>query len=228
MLRASGFEARVNIGRGARLAIQLTEPVKTYYHFTADTLRDGRPVPPAGKWLRHEGELIPCEAGLHASEHPFDALQYAPGSLLHKVELSGDIITHGNPVDKVCAAERKILATVNAEDLCRNFARRVALDVIDKWDAPKVVRDYLTTGDETLRYAAWCAARYAAWTSAWTSACDAARAAAWDAAMNAARAAACDAACDAARVATCDAALTKYRAWFLEMVEAEFAKHDNK
>jgi hypothetical protein len=204
------------------------EPMKTYYHFTSDILRDGRPVPPAGKWLRHEGELIPCEAGLHASEHPFDALQYAPGSLLHKVELSGEIIPHGNPVDKVCASGRKILATVNAEDLCRKFARRVALDVIDKWDAPKVVRDYLTTGDETLRDAAWDAAWTADRAVARDAALDAARAAACDAAYAAARDAACEAAMDAAWTAAWTAALTKYRAWFLEMVEAEFAKRDNK
>lgn len=32
------------------------------YHFVGDTLRDGRPVPPDGEWLRHIGPIHMCEA----------------------------------------------------------------------------------------------------------------------------------------------------------------------
>ena len=49
------------------------------YHFVGDELRDGRPVPPVGEWLVHDGPVKMCESGLHASRHPFDALMYAPG-----------------------------------------------------------------------------------------------------------------------------------------------------
>jgi hypothetical protein len=40
----------------------------------------------------------------------------------------------------------------------RLFTRQCALDVIDLWDAPAVVRQYLETGDESLRASAWDAA----------------------------------------------------------------------
>jgi len=40
------------------------------------------------------------------------------------------------------------------------------LDVIHLWDAPAVVREYLETGDESKRDAAWAAARDAAWGAA--------------------------------------------------------------
>jgi hypothetical protein len=121
----------------------------------------------------------------------------------------------------------------------RLFARRVALDVIHLWDAPPIVKEYLETGDESKRAAAWAAARDAAWDAArdaaWAAARDAARAAAWaaawdtawDAAWAASRAAARDAARDASMAAARDAARAAkqklYRGWFNEMIEAAFA-----
>ena len=135
---------------------------KYYYHFTKDTLRDGRPVPPVGQWLAHTGPLVPCECGLHASEHPFDALTFAPGSRLHLVELDGEILPHGG--NKVVSRWRKIVKSIDAEPLLRKFARRVALDVIHLWpDAPPVVVEYLKTGDESLRESAESAASASAW-----------------------------------------------------------------
>ena len=93
------------------------------YHFTGDKLRDGRPVPPVGEWLEHEGEIVPCQSGLHASECSYDALQYAPGHLLHRVELEGDIVPHGDPSDKWVGRKRRIISTIDAEPLLRDFAR---------------------------------------------------------------------------------------------------------
>jgi hypothetical protein len=220
-----------------------------YYHFTGDTLRNGQPIPPIGKWLTFDGEPEPCECGLHASPTAFDALQYAPGTLLHKVHLGGEIKAHGDPVDKFAAQKRKIIASIDATATCRAFARRVALDVIHLWDAPDVVKQYLETGDESLRYAAFSAA-YAA-SSAASAAASAAHAAAsysaasaafsasysaasaaHDAAYYAANSAASAyaAASDAAHAAAYAAAATAYESatskhagWFKEMVEAEFA-----
>ena len=141
------------------------------YHFTNDTLRDGSPIPKIGDWLKHEGEVIPCRSGLHASEHPFDALQFAPGNLLHLVELRGDLKSHGDPVDKFAARERRIIKTINAEKLMRDFARWNALKVLHLWpNPPDVVVQFLKTGDESLRAAAWDAARAAAWDAAWDAA----------------------------------------------------------
>ena len=117
------------------------------YHFTSDTLRDGTPIPPIGEWLEHEGEIIPCKSGLHASEHPLDALKYAPGVRLHLVELDGDMMPHGDPVDKHVGRRRKILKSIDATELLREFARWCALQVIHLWDAPDVVKKYLETGN---------------------------------------------------------------------------------
>ncbi len=179
------------------------------YHFTSDTLRGGRPIPPIGKWLEHEGEIIPCERGLHASERPLDALRYAPGCWLHRVELEDDIQTHGCPVDKHVGRRRKILATIDATKLLQEFARWCALQVIDLWDAPDVMRRYLETGDESLRDAARDAVNAA--NAASGAASGAARGAAWDAARNAAYAAR-----DAARV--------RQQEKLLEMVEQAFER----
>ena len=194
------------------------------YHFTSATLRNGEPIPKLGAWLIHTGEIVPCSSGLHASIKVFDALQYAPGPMLHKVILSGELQSHGNPIDKYVGRKRKILASIDATQLLWDFARWCALSVADKWDCPAIVRQYLETGDETLRAAAGAAAMDAAWDAAsraaaraaamdaaWAAASrDAAWSIAWDAAMAAARSASAAAAGDAtwtsARAAAWDAA----------------------
>jgi hypothetical protein len=166
---------------------------KYAYHFVAETLRDGSPIPGDGEWLVHEGDVQICNSGLHASWHPFDALQYAPGGTLCLVEVE-DVVTEQD--DKFVCRRRRIVKRIDSEPVSREFARWCALQVIELWDAPEVVRQYLTTGDESLRDAArdaaWAAARDAAWDAAWAAAWAAARAAAWAAARAAAWAAARD------------------------------------
>ena len=179
------------------------------WYFAADDRKlrygDGRLV---RKGATHKVDVEPelCERGLHASKRIIDALQYAPGSVICRVKLGGKVV-HGD--DKSCATERTYLAVIDGEKLLREFARKCALKVIHLWDAPRVVKDYLETGDESLRAAArdaaWAAARDAARDAAWAAARDAAgaaaraatRAAARDAAWAAARAAAWAAARDA-------------------------------
>ena len=80
------------------------------------------------------------------------------------------------------------------EATLREFARWCALQVIDLWEAPDVVRKYLETGDATLRVVAWAAAQ------------DASRAAAQDASD-----AAQDASRAAARAAARDAQIEKLK-----------------
>lgn len=162
----------------------MTPDVIYGWHFVGATLRDGRPVPPDGEWLDHDGPAMPCVSGLHASEHPFDSLQYAPGPILCRVELRGDLSPHGDPVDQWGGRRRRILARRDATAMLRRFAADQALGVAHLWDMPDVVRQYLTTPDESLRDAAWGEAALAA---AWG---EAARAAAWTAARGEARAAA--------------------------------------
>jgi len=132
------------------------------------------------------GKIVPCVSGLHLSKRLIDALKYAPGPVVYKVRGSGTIVLHGDPVDKYACSKRTYLAGgIDCTEVLWAFARRCALDVIDLWDPPKVIIDYLKTGDEQIR----AAARAAAWGAAGAAARDAAGAAAWDAAWDAARAA---------------------------------------
>jgi hypothetical protein len=172
------------------------------YHFVGATLRDGRPVPPDGEWLVHDGQVEICRSGLHASEDPFDALQYATGSVLCMVECKRIVDRHP---DKLVCRRRRIIKRFDATDLLRAYARWAALQAIHLWDAPAVVREYLETGDE----GKLAASRDAAWDAAWDASRDAS-------ARDASRASARDAARDVAR----DTQRTEFR----RMVDEEFAK----
>jgi hypothetical protein len=191
--------------------------MKTYWHF-ARTNDEGLPVLGygdgreirVGETLTVDVQPVLCECGLHASENILDALRYASGNVVCEVTLGGVIVVGA---DKVAAQERtvvRMLDSATGERVLRQFARWCALSVAHLWDMPAVVRQYLETGDESLRAAAEAAAEAAAWDAAGAAARDAARAAAWDAAGAAAGAAAWDAARDAAgaaaRAAAWDAA----------------------
>ena len=121
----------------------------------------------AGQTIKVKDGPILCERGLHASIRAFDALAYAPGPIVCRVEVSGKIVKGS---DKLAGTERKVLWMADATDTLRVFSRWCALDVIHLWDAPEVVVKYLKTGDESLRDAA----RAAAWDAAWDAARDAA------------------------------------------------------
>jgi hypothetical protein len=140
------------------------------YHFVGLKLRDDRETPPDGVWLEHEGELVMCKSGLHFSENAFDALAYAPGTILCLVEVE-DFTTDG---DKGVARRRKILQRVDITEQLKSFARWCALRVVHLWDAPEVVVQFLKTGDESLREAtgaAVYAVAYAAGREAAYAAC---------------------------------------------------------
>ena len=200
----------------------------TAYHFVGATLRDGRAIPPDGEWLAHNGPVVMCESGLHASLDPFDALQFAPGETLCVVECE-DVVSED--VDKLVCRRRRIIKRADATAMLRSFARAQALSVAHLWDCPPVVRQYLETGDESksdaARAAASAAARAAAWDAAasdaaWVAAraASAASAAAWADASDAAWVA--SAARAAARAAS-DAAWSAARADFNRRVEELFA-----
>ena len=126
------------------------------YHFVGETLRDGRPVPPDGVTLYHEGPLKMCRTGLHASKYAWQALQYAPGPTLCRVHCGGEIV---RGEDKLVCTERTIIARIDATVLLYAYARACALDVVRLWNAPDVAVEYLLPGDEGLRAAAQAAAR---------------------------------------------------------------------
>ncbi len=188
------------------------------WHFLPDaglTRFEPRVKVEVGQTLKETRPLLMCNVGLHASVLAIDALQYAPGARLCRVELGGEILTD---TDKLCASERTCIAMIDATAMLHEFACNVAeaslllSEVIDQrsWDAIEAKRAWLRHEiDDDQLDAAWAAARAAAardaardaaaWAAAWAAARAAARAAAWDAARAAARAAASAAAWDAAR-----------------------------
>src|SRR5687767_6258415 len=129
----------------------MIDPTKTIaWHFVGATLRDGTPVPADGIKLVYPGEIELCMRGYHASLDPFDALKFAPGGTLCKVECGGKIL---QDYDKLVCSERTIIKRVNAEKLLRDFARQQARSVMHLWDCPAIVKQYLETGDESIRLA---------------------------------------------------------------------------
>lgn len=149
------------------------------WHFVSDTLRDGSPIPADGVTLTHDGPLVICETGLHASERIIDALMHAPGNTICRVEVEG-CETQGHD-DKLVCRLRTILWRIDGEKILREFARKCALEVMHLWDAPAIVREYLETGDESKRDAAEAAAEDAAEAAVWAAAWAAVEDAAWTA-----------------------------------------------
>lgn len=174
------------------------------WHFTDGwQLRDGQPLV-VGKTYSVKGPLVMCEWGLHLSRRLIDALWYATGSVISRVEGWGDVI-EGD--DKDDCRHRTVLAAIDGERLLHYAACKFATDalhiagVTDKrcWDAIRTKRRWLKgkATDEELtaaRSAAWVAAQAAAWDAAWDAAraAGAAWAAAWVAARSAVEAAARD------------------------------------
>jgi hypothetical protein len=138
------------------------KPIKGWHFLPADKrLRygDGRVIQVGKVYRWREGMFGVCGGGMHMSRNILDALRYAPGPILCRVESVGKVIEAG---DKLVAECRKVLWMIDATDVLRADARRCALDVVHLWDAPNVVDRYLKTGDESLRAAARDAAMDAA------------------------------------------------------------------
>ena len=167
------------------------------WHFVGKTLRDGSPVPKDGETLVFTGEPILCEQGYHASLSARDALRYAPGNILCRVECGGKII---EDTDKLVCTERTIIQRIDATEMLRYFARMQALSVIHLYPngTDDVVFDFLMTGKNA--YAAYDAANATAYAT------NAAANAAANAVTNAAAAAIASNAAYAAQAAAAAAA----------------------
>jgi len=176
------------------------------YYFVGATLPDGNPVPADGEW--HTGPLTPVLHMLQASKSAFDALQYAMGPTLCRVELGGKFSCpdHAMP-EYICGTQvkvwegekRRILSRIDATAMLRRFAADQALGVAHLWEMPPVVREYLHTLDPDAAYAAseairpvalyrprWSAAAPSAWAAmaaTWAEPYSAAQEAAASAAM---------------------------------------------
>ena len=193
------------------------------WHFieTRGKLRDGSAAQERGLEV---SPVIPriCESGLHASVRALDALCYAPGSIIRRVRVYGDLQSED---DKVCGSHREVLWTADATSALRLFAADCAESVFGfikdekaQWAAALAIstarrsargeadKEELAAARDAAWAAAYDAARDATWNATNAAIWNAARAATNAAIWNAARAAAWDAARDAARCAAYDAA----------------------
>ena len=161
------------------------------WHFAGNALRDGRPLPKKGDILTHVGEVVPCRSGYHGSARAIDALAYAPGALVARVRLSGVVVEHGSPVDKLAASVRENLTDyADCTRVLHEFACWCATQALDAEEkvgravdprSRKAIEVKLLWLDGKATDAGRAAARAAAWDAAG----DAAWAAAWDAARDA-------------------------------------------
>ena len=165
------------------------------WHFMSKDKRlgydDGRLVE-VGVPLECKGKPALCVNGLHGSARLIDALKYANGPIVCRVEIEGDVIEGKN---KLCGRRRTVLWMLDATDILHEFACRCAEDalaLVARPDARIVeaiaakrrwLKGEITDGELD---AAWDAARDAARDA--EAAALAARAAAQTAARAAARA----------------------------------------
>ncbi len=188
------------------------------WHFVGEDrmLRDGSlKVEPGYIYSIGDDEQVElCNVGVHGSELALDALQYAHGPIVCRVQIWGDV-EYG--YDKLAGRHREVLWMADATKTLRLFAcwcvretpladgrkvwdlltderSRNVVEVVERFVAGNATQEEL----DAARGAAWGAARGAARDAAW----GAARGAAWGAARGAAR----DAAWGAARDAAWDAA----------------------
>lgn len=125
------------------------DPSIHFFHFTdGNKLRDGTKLPEIGEVLTYQGTPKICNCGLHASRHPSDALQYAPGEQLHLVTL-GKVWEEQS--DKVVSDKRTILSSIDSTKILLKCARKYALDVGHLWNMPTIVKKFLVTGDFRLQ-----------------------------------------------------------------------------
>ena len=203
------------------------------WHFLAEDKRlgygDGRLVE-VGQTLECEGEPELCANGLHGSARLIDAVYYARGPIVCRVEIEGDVI---EGEDKLCGRRRTVLWMLDATRILHEFACTCAEDALALVEQPDersvaaiAAKRAWLNGEITDKKLD--AARFAAWDASWAAratalaaraaALAASRAAAWAAAGNAAWNAAWAVARDAARDDAWDDAWAKQNERLTAMV----------
>jgi len=160
-----------------------------------------------GQKLIVKPPLHMCRHGLHAGIRAIDALTYAPGPVVCRVELGGEIL---EDEDKCCATERTCVWLADASEVLHRFACWCAERVLMRerqagrepdprsWAAVQAKRDWLEGGMtreelETAKSTAWevdlgtdwSTAQCAAWSDAWSATRNVAWSAAWSTARSA-------------------------------------------
>ena len=93
------------------------------WHFLAENkklgYKDGRLVRVGHTFKCDPDSLVMCKSGFHATKRLFDALKYAPGPVVCRVELGGRILHQD---DKSVASERTVIAMADASTVLHEFA----------------------------------------------------------------------------------------------------------
>ena len=170
------------------------------WHFLKANGRTGAKnlVVKPGQIMSCRGPIELCSNGLHASVKALDALQYAPGSIVQRVELIGERLDES---DKSCARRRRCLWVADATTVLHEFAiwcAEESLKLVESPDPRSVaaiaakrawLRGEITAEELDAARDAARAARDAAWAAS-AAARDARAASAASAAASAASAAA--------------------------------------
>lgn len=114
-----------------------------------------------------DGPIVICESGLHASRKLRDALAYAPGSYLCRVEMWGEVAEED---DKLVARHRHVIAAkdVSAElrlwacwcvrqywHLLTDDRSRTAVDVAERFARGEATREELAAANAASNAAMW-------------------------------------------------------------------------
>lgn len=123
--------------------------MKAWHFLRSDgKLRNGQYPPSIGESLIHTGAVEICSSGLHSSKRIIDALNYAPGSIVCRVDCRGIVASH---TDKFVCRERTILAMADIADILHLWACDVAEDAMRvyrwkcaaSWEAIRVKRQWV-------------------------------------------------------------------------------------
>lgn len=92
------------------------------WHFLSEDKRlgygDGRLVE-VGQTLKCKGKPALCKNGMHGSVRLIDALRYANGPIVCRVEIEGNVIEN---TDKLCGRRRTVLWMLDATNILHEFA----------------------------------------------------------------------------------------------------------
>jgi hypothetical protein len=178
------------------------------WHFVSDDRRlqfDASHLTVDAGWVYHtDASIVLYESGMHASIHPMDALTYAPGPVLCRVAVWGDVVIDK---DKIAGRNREVLAVRDVSRELRLFAcwcarkvwrlltderSRAAVEVAERFAIGKATEEELFDAGEDAATAAIC--NSALWNSydVWTASREAARTCAKAAEWAAARENYCD------------------------------------
>ena len=106
------------------------------WHFLSDDKRlgygDGRLVE-VGVPLECKGDPVLCDNGMHGSVRLIDALRYASGPIVGRVEIEGDVI-EGD--DKLCGRRRTVLWMLDATRILHEFSCMCTEDALALVEQP--------------------------------------------------------------------------------------------